>query len=86
MPGRLDRYLGRGAWEAQTTGALTRSSEDNLDRPLPGDRGARGGFGPETRRFSLPLWLRLHPAPAAVLGVAALAGAVGLHRVLRLRD
>jgi NAD(P)-dependent dehydrogenase (short-subunit alcohol dehydrogenase family) len=87
IPGVLDRKLGREAWEAQTTEALAPSGGDNVDAPLPGDRGARGPFSGEALRFSLPLWGRLHPGRAALVAGAALmlagAGVAGLQRLRR---
>jgi short-subunit dehydrogenase len=70
IPGILDRYLAKKAWNAQVTDQLPPTSEDNLDAPLPGDRGAHGSFDGEARSFSSELWLRTHRR--AVLGAAML--------------
>src|SRR5688572_1342694 len=49
IPGLLDHYLAKVAWDGQTTRVLPpghpiEHREDNLDAPLPGDRGAHGPF------------------------------------------
>jgi NADP-dependent 3-hydroxy acid dehydrogenase YdfG len=74
IPGLLDRYLARMAWDAQTTQVAPKPTRDNVDAPLPGDRGARGIFGDVARRWSLELWLRKHRGALA----AAVAAAAGL--------
>ncbi|MGQ0563196.1 MAG: SDR family oxidoreductase [Gemmatimonadota bacterium] len=65
IPGLLDRYLATHAWETQTTadvpaGHAHRHRKDNVDAPLPGDRGARGPFGSVARSFSPWLWISMH--------------------------
>lgn len=47
LPGFLDRYLARRAWESQVTNRLPPTTSDNLLKPLPGDRGAHGPFDDE---------------------------------------
>jgi NADP-dependent 3-hydroxy acid dehydrogenase YdfG len=84
VPGFLDRYLARHGWEAQQTADLPpghprRHFRDNLDAPLPGDRGAHGPFDDRARSFDVPLWVRLHPkltAAAAAVAAVAIAAAV----------
>ncbi|HEY3494720.1 MAG TPA: SDR family oxidoreductase [Polyangiaceae bacterium] len=71
LPGLLDRYLARAAWDEQTTDALPPPHRDNLDAPLPGDRGAHGPFDAEAKTSSAELWLRTH-ARALLFGAAAL--------------
>jgi short-subunit dehydrogenase len=71
IPGILDRYLARAAWESQTTRRLPpghplHHHADNVDTPLPGDRGAHGPFDLQARTHSKVLWLRTHRA--ALLG------------------
>jgi short-subunit dehydrogenase len=66
IPGALDRYLSKRAWEAQETDQLPaghplRHDRDNVDHPLPGDRGAHGPFDDRARTFSTKLWARSHP-------------------------
>ena len=88
VPGFLDRYLARRAWEGQTTRRLpaghpVKHDRDNVDAPIPGDRGAHGPFDSSARASSSRLWARTHVGWAAV---AAIAGAVlVLGRVARAR-
>jgi hypothetical protein len=75
FPGLIDRYLAGRAWDSQTTkqlpeGHLQHHRVDNLDGPLPGDRGAHGPFDSETRRHDSRLWLRKHPAFVGSLALA----------------
>ena len=79
IPGALDRYLARHDWASQTTKQLPpghpiKHRQDNIDGPLPGDRGAHGPFDARARSFSTKLWARttLRWLPAAA--VSALAG------------
>jgi NADP-dependent 3-hydroxy acid dehydrogenase YdfG len=45
IPGLLDRYLGRVGYAAQQTDfAVSPGRRDDVDQPLPGDRGAHGDF------------------------------------------
>jgi NADP-dependent 3-hydroxy acid dehydrogenase YdfG len=81
IPGLLDRYLAKHGWDAQLTDELSKPSQDNLDAPLPGDRGTRGAFDSEARSGSAQLWLRTHRGTVAlvvgsflVLGVALARG------------
>ncbi|HEX6315923.1 MAG TPA: SDR family oxidoreductase [Gemmatimonadaceae bacterium] len=78
IPGVLDRYLARKAWESQTTRRLppghpSQHRADNVDLPIPGDRGAHGPFDARAREFSSRFWLRSHArgltAAAATLAV-----------------
>jgi NADP-dependent 3-hydroxy acid dehydrogenase YdfG len=82
IPGILDRYLAKVAWDAQTTHLIPPTRTDNLSAPLPGDRGARGSFDHEARSSSTELWLRTHRWAAllgfAVLGVLVVLIARGL--------
>jgi len=75
IPGLLDRYAAKHAWEAQTTQKLPsghppQHQRDNLDQPIPGDRGAHGPFDARSRRFSVQPWLRRHFAPLALITLA----------------
>lgn len=77
-PEVADRYLATHGYTAQQTDALEPPNRpDNVDAPLPGDRGAHGRFDARARSRSLELWLRLHPG-TALLSAAALAVATGL--------
>jgi short-subunit dehydrogenase len=86
-PGFLDWYLSRHAWEAQQTDELPpghppKHFADNLDAPLPGDRGAHGPLDDRARSFEVPLWIRLHPKlTSVVVGLAAAAALDWLRRI-----
>jgi NAD(P)-dependent dehydrogenase (short-subunit alcohol dehydrogenase family) len=57
VPGLLDRYLARTAYDAQQTDQpVSPDRPDNLEDALPGDRGAHGEFGAEARERSFQLW------------------------------
>jgi hypothetical protein len=74
-PGLLDRYLGRIGYRAQQTGEpVSPGRPDNVDRPLPGDRGAHGDFDARARGWSTELWLRRRAGWLAAGAVVALAG------------
>jgi NAD(P)-dependent dehydrogenase (short-subunit alcohol dehydrogenase family) len=78
-PGLLDRYLARTGYDAQQTAEpVEPGRSDNLDDPLPGDRGAHGRFDAEAR----PSALRLAVAGNGGL-VAAVAAATAALLVLR---
>ena len=83
IPGWLDRYLARTAYQGQVSPRLHHAHQDNLDWPLPGDRGAHGEVDLEARTWSSRLWLRLHARPLAALGAAVLVGLVLLRRGAR---
>jgi NADP-dependent 3-hydroxy acid dehydrogenase YdfG len=75
IPGVLDRYLAKFGWTSQTTTKLPpghpiHHHQDNVDSPIPGDRGAHGPFDSRARTRSTKLWARTHR------GWLALAGAV----------
>ncbi len=78
IPGLLDRYLGRTGYRAQQTSTPELPGRpDDVDRPIPGDRGAHGDFDSRSRRWSSELWLRMNRRwIAGALGAAA-AGLVG---------
>jgi NADP-dependent 3-hydroxy acid dehydrogenase YdfG len=82
IPGLLDRYLGRVGYAAQQTDEpVAPGREDDVDRPLPGDRGAHGDFDDRAKGWSGELWLRMNRrwiAAAAVTTAAALLGYRGL--------
>jgi NADP-dependent 3-hydroxy acid dehydrogenase YdfG len=79
IPGILDRYLGRMGYAAQQTDEpVPPNRPDNVDAPLPGDRGAHGDFDARARSRSSELWLTRHrgavaAAAAACLGAGLLA-------------
>jgi len=74
FPGLLDRYLGRMGYSAQQTDApVPPGRKDDVDQPLPGDRGAHGDFDPRAKGWSAELWLRMNRGriAAAAVGLAA---------------
>jgi NAD(P)-dependent dehydrogenase (short-subunit alcohol dehydrogenase family) len=78
-PGLLDHYLARNAWGAQETDLLpaghpARHDRDNVDAPLPGDRGAHGPFDARARSFSTEVWVRAHRGVLAGTSIALAAG------------
>ncbi len=77
-PGLLDRYLGRIGYAAQQTDEpAAPDRRDDVDRPLPGDRGARGRFDARARRWSAELWLRMNRRLIAGALAAVAAGVLG---------
>jgi short-subunit dehydrogenase len=83
IAGWLDKYLAKRAWESQTTKSLPpghplEHHTDNVDAPLPGDRGAHGPFDARARGFSTQRWVRRH-ARSLIVGFTALAGAISLY-------
>jgi NAD(P)-dependent dehydrogenase (short-subunit alcohol dehydrogenase family) len=82
-PGFTDWYLGRTGYDSQQTNWLVPPGRpDNLNAPLPGDRGAHGAFDAQTKQFSAEVWARLH---ARSLGAAAAALALLAGLGFRLR-
>jgi NADP-dependent 3-hydroxy acid dehydrogenase YdfG len=78
LPGMLDRYLAKRAWESQVTtdlppGHPLEHTTDNVDRPLAGDRGAHGPFDVKARRFSTQQWASTHRGWLALGGLASAA-------------
>jgi NAD(P)-dependent dehydrogenase (short-subunit alcohol dehydrogenase family) len=74
MPGLLDRYLSRKAWNGQFTSEpldLT-AHKDNLHAPLPDDFGAHGPFDREAHARSLQARLHANPRMLAALGAGLL--------------
>jgi len=76
LPGLLDHYLAKHAWEAQTTTQLPAGHPhmhelDDVDVPLKGDRGAHGPFDARARRHSSRFWLRTHPGVTGALALVA---------------
>ena len=76
IPGTLDRYLGKTAWEGQQTDELPREQSDNLVTPLPGDHGAHGSFDRDARQSSGFIWATTHRGwiAGAAAGLLAAAG------------
>jgi len=77
IPGLLDHYLGRTGYDAQQTRHPVRPDRpDNLERPVPGDFGAHGGFDRRSSSRSPELWLSTHRAASLALSVAGIGMAV----------
>ena len=78
MPGTLDRYLADSGWTSQQTAAVAPTRHDNLDAPLPGDRGAHGVFDEDARYSSAFMWASTHrrwlAGAAMLLAGLAVAG------------
>jgi short-subunit dehydrogenase len=77
-PGLLDRYLGRTGFRSQQTGEPAVAGRPaNLWAPVPGDRGAHGGFDHRAHARSAQLWITTHrgllAAAAGLTGAAAAA-------------
>jgi short-subunit dehydrogenase len=88
IPGVLDRYLAKRAWDSQTTRRLppghpVKHHRDNVDQPIPGDRGAHGPFDSRSHAFSTKLWMRTRLGWMVL--TAAAVGAFLLTRKRRLR-
>ncbi len=78
IPGLLDRYLGRMGYSAQQTDQpVPPGRRDDVDRPLPGDRGAHGDFDPRAKGWSAELWVRMNRGRIAALAVGLAAAVLG---------
>jgi NAD(P)-dependent dehydrogenase (short-subunit alcohol dehydrogenase family) len=91
IPGLLDRYLANKAWSTQHTTDVpphhpVEHAADNLNEPLPGDRGAHGPFDHEAESFSLQLWARMHARELALGAAALLFLGIAATRVLPSRS
>jgi NAD(P)-dependent dehydrogenase (short-subunit alcohol dehydrogenase family) len=75
IPGWLDGYLAKNAWQSQETEALPpgHPARHNVDAPLPGDRGAHGPFDARARGFTTEPALRRSAPWLALAAAAALA-------------
>lgn len=85
VPGFLDRYLARNAWDSQITDDLPpghplHHEQDNVDATVPGVRGVHGPFDDRARDFCMPLWLATHRGVVALL---ALGAALAVYGTLR---
>jgi NAD(P)-dependent dehydrogenase (short-subunit alcohol dehydrogenase family) len=83
IPGLLDRYLGRMAYDAQQTDRFQHRHPDNLDAVLAGDRGAHGEFDDEARANSFEFWMRRHRALLGGLAASALIAVLGARAAWR---
>jgi NAD(P)-dependent dehydrogenase (short-subunit alcohol dehydrogenase family) len=83
-PGLADRYLARTGYESQQSDEPeSPDREDNLWKPLAGDRGAHGRFDARAQTFSLQTWLNTRGRGVAALGAAAAVACafLAMHRV-----
>ncbi len=83
IPGLLDRYLADTCYEAQVTDALPPTYVDNLDAPLPGDRGAHGDFDDRSLSSSSMVWMRIHRTAVAATALGLFAAMLFARRRLR---
>jgi hypothetical protein len=75
-PGLLDVYLAKTGYKAQQTDQpASPDRQDNLWDALPGDHGARGTFGDQSRTSSPALWLVKNDRKIALAGAGAVAAA-----------
>jgi short-subunit dehydrogenase len=86
IPGLLDRYLARAAWESQFVDEPNTQSGDILFDTLPGDPGAHGPY--RDREQPADLAMRARPYMRAIASAAVLLGAgllFGLRRVTSVK-
>jgi short-subunit dehydrogenase len=78
IPGLLDRYLARKAWDGQMyDGPETEERPDNLFDPVAGTQASHGTFDAQAQREAPPTWLTTHVGALATSGaLAALAFAL----------
>lgn len=70
IPGLLDRYLAKKAYEGEMRAEFDDPNRpDNLWAPVPGDHGAHGAFDDVSRAHSLELWMAEHKRGLALAGV-----------------
>jgi hypothetical protein len=75
-PRLVEWFLARTGYTSQQTGEHQQPRPDDVDRPIPGDRGSHGRFDDRSKAFSPAIWLRTHPlALAGALALTAAAGA-----------
>lgn len=86
IPGLLDRYLARAAWEAQFVDEPNRQTGDILFETLPGDPGARGTYTGREHGPDLQMRLRMHPIATGMSLAAAAFGAGAWLARLRWRS
>ncbi len=73
IPGMLDHYLSKAAWEGSMLPEPADPNQpDNFWEPLPGDHGSHGQFDALAKDFSIELWATEHRG--ALLGGLVLAG------------
>ncbi len=88
IPGLLDHYLAKVAWDgAMLDQPADPDKPNNFWQPVPGDHGAHGSFDSLARGFSIQLWATKHRKAllagliaAACAAIATAAGADKRHR------
>jgi NAD(P)-dependent dehydrogenase (short-subunit alcohol dehydrogenase family) len=83
IPGLLDHYLGRTGYDSQQTDEpASPDRQDNLWKPLPGDRGPHGTFDARAHQYSAQVWLSTNRYKLLAVGIGggllAAVGAAGL--------
>lgn len=80
IPGLLDRYLARAAWEPQFVDAPNDQTGDILFATLPGDTGAHGAYRDREEGADLQMRIRMYYPAVAAAGVLSglLLGAAAL--------
>jgi NAD(P)-dependent dehydrogenase (short-subunit alcohol dehydrogenase family) len=74
IPGFLDRKLAQEAVEGQQTETpVEHGRQDNLHRPVPGDRGSHGRFDAQAVDHSLQFWASTHRNALALAAVPLIA-------------
>jgi NADP-dependent 3-hydroxy acid dehydrogenase YdfG len=73
IPGLLDRYLARAAWEPQFVNVTNEQKEDILFNTLPGDPGAHGPYRDREQPGDFQMRLRMHPVATITAAIAGLA-------------
>jgi len=86
IPGLLDRYAARAAWDSQFVDRPNDQTGDILFDTLPGDPGAHGPYRDAEQGADLLMRLRRHQGTALAAGATIAAGALGgLGRLRRCR-
>jgi NAD(P)-dependent dehydrogenase (short-subunit alcohol dehydrogenase family) len=86
MPGLLDRYLAATGFSSQQTDEPADPNRPfNLWEPVPGDRGAHGGFDRRAHHRSFQLWATTHRALVALIGAVGGVALAAVSRRSRLR-
>jgi NAD(P)-dependent dehydrogenase (short-subunit alcohol dehydrogenase family) len=84
IPGLLDRYLARMAWDGQMyDGARDPDAPVDLYEPVPGHQAAHGAFDGRAADRSPALWAMTHRGALATGLAGAVAAAYGLFRAMR---
>lgn len=76
IPGLLDRYVARAAWDSQFVDQPNDQAGDILFDTLPGDPGAHGPYGDGERGADLLMRLRRHQGAVLTAGATIAIGAV----------